>query len=129
MSILMIHIYGYYKRGSNKPDFKAFGPPNSVRNTVSTLMNDKDISVIVIENKINGHRFKWDHSADSKWRCISQPANSELQKVREQFYKSIEGSKAFKTPVITGSKAVLKINGQVVGVASPVEFKMEYSKK
>lgn len=125
----MVKVYGYFKRGSNKPDAKCMGTPSAILSPVKKMMQDKDISTIVIENPENKHRFKWDPSVDNKWRCITQPIDSQISKMREEFEKSIAGAKTFRTPVITGSKAVLKINGQVVALAEPVAFKMEYSKK
>lgn len=69
----MVKVYGYYKRSSNKNDYKGFGSLSGVKTAVEMLMRDSDISTIIIENPENNHRFKYDASGEKKFRCIGTP--------------------------------------------------------
>jgi hypothetical protein len=113
--IALFKLYGYYKKGSNKNDYKCFGPPYAIKQQAKILMEDKDISVIVIENPENNHRFKWDPSMDRKWR--------ELTKPQVPIWREFGASKA--PQIMTGAKAVIKIGGQVVATVNNASYTLE----
>jgi len=130
--IFMIRVHAYFKKDSNKQDYKGQGTVSAVKNTIQSLMREPGISVIVIENPVNNHRFKWDPSMDQRWREIGKPQDPNtikaIDQMRREMTKAVVGAQTHRTPIFTGKNAVLKINGQVVAFANPVEFKMEYKK-
>lgn len=124
MSIFMVRVHAYFKRESNKPDYKGHGTVSGVTNTIKCLMKEPHISVIVIENPVNNHRYKWDPSMDQKWREIGKPQDP-------QTIKAIEKMREFgpsKAPPVFASKVVLKVNGQVVKFAN-ADFTVNHAKE
>lgn len=68
-----VEVIGYYKKGTNKLDHRGRYSIDSAKMTCNSLMQQKDISLIVIKNTGNGHTFVWDPSGDGKWKEKLKP--------------------------------------------------------
>lgn len=129
----MVRVHAYFKKGSNKSDYKGHGTISGVTNTIKSLMKEPDISVIVIENPSNNHRFKWDPSMDQRWREIGKPQDPQtikaIDQMRREFHANVNKSpQVFKTPIIS-KNVVIKIGGQVVAMAKADSFTVNHAKE
>lgn len=129
MSIPMFKIYGYFKREAKANDFRAFGHPRAVKEHAEILMKNPNISVIVIENPDNNHRFKWDSTGTRKWFELSKPQDPNTIKAIDQIRREFQASISKPPQVIRGSNLVIKVGGQVVATAKGTSYTINHGKE
>jgi hypothetical protein len=86
------------------------------KSIIESLLKDENIAYIMITNPANGHSFMW-HRVSRIWREYTAP-------------RPITVVSPIKEPKTTyGSKAVIKMNGVVIGTFDSAKLKVNYSKK